>query len=238
VNVRPRSARGTSARLSPTLWCRDRRTVQRSRHHSLVSVSTTWLTKGTPEVCAAIAAESSKERAQLLVRDWWLASDRSPEDVRAVLACKVWGGEPCRVVEPEIWVAIWRRAGFINIVRQPRPTVRTRVFRAAEPAVKRGLSWTPDHGYAEMWRAAAKAPTLDASAERARHILAGNLPVDPGSSTTSRSATPQCLHCDRIARASRDRAGSMAARDAHARLSAGSSAALSIANARRGAQSW
>jgi hypothetical protein len=131
------------------------------------------LTQGTNELCAAIRRENYKERVQLLVRDWWLAADRSPEDSRRILECKIWGGEPCRVVASEVWVALWRRAGFINIGQQPRPTVPTRVFRAAEPAVVRALSWTPDRGYAEGWREVAKASDVEASGVAARNLLAG-----------------------------------------------------------------
>jgi hypothetical protein len=133
------------------------------------------LTEGTTELCAAIRRENYKERVQLLVRDWWLAADRSPEDARRVLECKIWGGEPCRVVASEVWVALWRRAGFINIGQQPRPTVPTRVFRAAEPAVVRALSWTPDRGYAEGWREVAKASGVEASGVAARNLLAGTV---------------------------------------------------------------
>jgi hypothetical protein len=151
------------------------------------------LTQGTNELCAAIAEQERLappsragrlrrcESMHRLVLDWWLAEDRSEEDVRAVLALKVWGGEPCKLIDPNTWVAIWRRAGFLNIStgqpglsaagHYPRPAARTRVFRAAEPAIVRGLSWTPKRGYAELLRGLSKEPTTDALDDRARTVF-------------------------------------------------------------------
>lgn len=153
-------------------------------------------TQETVELCEWIrAANRQADRSddmQRRLRAWWLEADRSSEDARAVLDVRfdpwpvVWGGEPCRVIEPRIWAQIWRRAGFISIGGHTQPTAPTRVYRSAEPAVIRALSWTPDRGYAEMWREVTKGdvPSVEDAGRAVYEILAGNGKAGPGLSVT------------------------------------------------------
>lgn len=135
----------------------------------------------TTELVRAITESRLQGNADWHVRvgEWWHECERSPEEARAVFNAGAFDGEPCRNLDAETWVAIWRRVGSVRTDRvrtgrHARPGSRTRIFRAAEEGFVRALSWTPERGFAEMWRQLG-VPALDEQAiERAHELMAGD----------------------------------------------------------------
>ncbi len=88
--------------------------------------------------------------------DLWVANGCITREVLARLLPEIWQAahHPERALSAEVWMALFRKAGFVSDRGQPAPTKPLRVWRGALHFYRRGMAWTTDREKA-VWFATA-----------------------------------------------------------------------------------